>query len=561
MGGYVRSGKSAKNLASGGGRASIAVRHHVRRRLRPAVAAVPVGHSPNRLAHSEALSLHLGSLFTQAWPRKRLGHDGGQRCGLYYPQATQARFPQHFLDRNSCPTLGMEQCTPRLQWCVSGGMSVVLLIMSCAAISTVLNHPHKRQAPPKAHSTLPAVAPADLPRVRRKDFDSYLRAIAPEWERYERNRQLGRDGQAQLDHDLSTPRASLSSTIDISHASAKVIPPLNSVPPIFFDPKFDLGDPRTYGIVTQNDPLSLPSTSANGDMAEDSPLLDRLSQYADTVEQHLVREISLRSTSFFAALTNLQDLQAESEQCLDRIARMRQLLQEVDEQGAKRGLEIVRLESKLVNVNRVQDGVKTVSGVVEMAGVAKGLADAGQWGQALDVIEELERLWDSSEVVKAEVGPNVVQLKPKQNGIHRLSSLPPTAEEDEEVDGEKQLLPLKAKQNIRISSLRAFASLPTHLQQLTLGIATSLSSEVVGALRIDLGERISGRHLDPNTVDRNLRDCLMPLLHGLVRTNGLKEATLTWGEVVLGEIKGIIKAVCVLLLPDQSRCLLDLSVL
>ena len=548
MGGYVRSGKSAKNLASGGGRASIAVRHHVRRRLRPAVAAVTVGHSPKRLGHSETLSLHLGSFVTQTRPRKRLGHHGRQRCRLYYPSPSSARFPQHFLDRNSCSgcfALGMEQCTPWLQWCVSGRFTALLLLIgSCAAISTVLNHPNKRQAPPKAHSSLPAVPPADLPRVRRKDFDSYLRAIAPEWERYERNRQLGRDGQAQLDHDLSTPRASLSSAIDISapaHASlhAKVIPPLNSVPPIFFDQKFDLGDPQTYGIVTQNDPLSLPS---NGDIAEDSPLLDRLSQYADTVEQHLVKEISLRSTSFFAALTNLQDLQAESEQCLDRIARMRQLLQEVDEQGAKRGLEIVRLESKLVNVNRVQDGVRTISGVVEMAGVAKGLADAGQWGQALDVIEELERLWHSSDAVKVEV-------KPKQNGIHRLPSLPPMAEEDEEVHGEKQLLPLKAKQNIRLSSLQAFASLPTHLQQLTLGIATSLSSEVVGALRIDLGERISGRHLDPNTVDRNLRDCLMPLLHGLVRTNGLKEATLTWGEVVLGEIKGIIKAVCVLLLP------------
>ena len=455
----------------------------------------------------------------------------------------------------------MEQCTPRLQWCVSGCLRVaVVLIESCAAISTVLNHPKKRQAPPKAHSTLPAVPPADLPRVRRKDFDSYLRAIAPEWERYERNRQLGRDGQAQLDHDLSTPRASLSSATDISasssHASphtsihAKVISPLNSVPPIFFDQKFDLGDPRTYVTVTQNDPLSLPSTSTNGNATEDPPLLDRLSQYADTVEQHLVKEISLRSTSFFAALTNLQDLQAESEQCLDRIARMRQLLQEVDEQGAKRGLEIVRLESKLVNVHRVQDGVKTVSGVVEMAGIAKGLVDAGQWGQALDVIEELERLWGSSdEGAKAEVGQKVVQVRPKQNGIHTSSSLPPMAEEDEEADSEKQQLLSKPKQDIRLSSLKAFASLPTHLQQLTLGIATSLSSEVVGALRIDLDERISVRHSDPNTVDRNLRDCLKPLLHGLVRTNGLKEATLTWREVVLGEIKGIIKAVCVLLLP------------
>jgi len=398
---------------------------------------------------------------------------------------------------------------------------------------------------------LPAVPPPDLPRVRRKDFDSYLRAVAPEWERYERNSQLGRDGQAQLDHNPSTPRASLSSATGTSssHASihTKVIPPLNSVPTIFFEQKFDLGDPRTFATVIQNDPLSLSSTFVNGNTSLDPPLLDRLSQYADKVEQHLVKEISLRSTSFFAALTNLQDLQAESEQCLDRIARMRQLLQDVDEKGAKRGLEAVRLESKLANVNRVQDGVKTVSGVVEMAGVAKGLVDAGQWGQALDVIEELERLWDGSDdSVKADGGRNAVQVKPKPNGNHRLSSLSPMVEEDEEVDDEKQQFPVKAKQDIRLSSLQAFASLPTHLQELTLGIATSLSSEVVGALRIDLGERMSGHKSDPDTLNRNLRDCLMPLLHGLIRTNGLKEATLTWREVVLSEIKGIIRAVCVI---------------
>ena len=431
---------------------------------------------------------------------------------------------------------------------VSNSPLPLLILITSSAISTVLNHPNKRQAPPKAHSTLPAVPPPDLPRVRRKDFDSYLRAVAPEWERYERNSQLGHDGQAQLDNNPSTPRASLSSAITTSssHASihTKVIPSLDSVPTIFFDQKFDLGDSRTFATVTQNDPLSLPSTFVNGNTSPDPPLLDRLSQYADTVEQHLVKEISLRSTSFFAALTNLQDLQAESEQCLDRIARMRQLLQDVDEKRAKRGLEVVRLECKLVNVNRVQDGVKTIGGVVEMAGLAKGLVDAGQWGQALDVIEELERLWDGSD----DGGRSAVQVKPRPNGNHRLSSLPPMVEEeDEEVDDEKQQFPVKAKQDIRLSSLQAFASLPTHLQELTLGIATSLSSEVVGALRIDLGERMSGYKSDPDTLNRNLRDCLMPLLHGLIRTNGLKEATLTWREVVLGDIKGIIKAVCVIL--------------
>ncbi|KAK2466748.1 hypothetical protein APHAL10511_001006 [Amanita phalloides] len=403
------------------------------------------------------------------------------------------------------------------------------------AISTVLNHPNKRQAPPKPHSTLPAVPPADLPRVRRKDFDSYIRAVAPEWETYQRNSQLGRDGQARL----STPRTSLSSAADVS--SHTPIPPLDSVSPIFFSQTFDLGDPRTFATVTNYVPLSLPGTAkaANDDPSVDTQLLDRLSQYADTVEQHLITEISIRSTSFFAALTNLQDLQAESEQCLDRIARMRRLLQDVDEQGAKRGLEIVRTESKLANVSRVQDGIKMVAGVTEMAGVAKGLVNAGQWGQALDMIEELEKLWDGPDD-NGEGSRKTDKVKRKPNGHPKLS---PMAEEDEEGSGEKeQHHSSKAKQDFPLSSLQAFSSLPTHLRELTLEIASSLSSEVVGVLRIDLNERILKNSLDGNTAEQNLRDRLMPLLHGLVRTNGLKEATLSWREVILGEIKGIIKA-------------------
>ncbi|KAF8623515.1 hypothetical protein AX15_006292 [Amanita polypyramis BW_CC] len=421
------------------------------------------------------------------------------------------------------------------------------------AISTVLNHPSKRQAPPKAHSTLPAVPPADLPRVRRKDFDSYLRSITPEWERYERSSQLGRDGQAQLDGSPSTPRGSLSSATDMPASTvssihtqfntARVIPPLNSVSSIFFNPTFDLGDPRTFMAVTEHDSTRLVGFPkiTNGDASADSLLLDRLSQYADTVEQHLIKEISLRSTSFFAALTNLQDLQTESEQCLDRIGRMRRLLQDVDEQGAKRGLDIVRLECKVHNLNRVQDGIRMVGGVVEMTGVAKGLVDAGQWGEALDMIEELERLREGSDEsdTKDDSG---LKMDRKLSGNGRISPLPPMVEEDEDGGGEKQQRLSKRKPDILLSSLQAFAVLPAHLRDLTLGIVASLSSEVVGVLRIDLGERLSRGNLDENNAAQNLRDRLMPLLHGLVRTNGLKEATLSWREVVLGEIRGIMEA-------------------
>jgi vacuolar protein sorting-associated protein 54 len=419
------------------------------------------------------------------------------------------------------------------------------------AISTVLNNPHKRQAPPKAHSALPPVVPADLPRVRRKDFDSYLGAIAPEWERFEYNTQLGREGVAQVAESSSTPRASLDdsqNTIHTSPIQPKSIPPLDSVPPIFFQSKFNLGDPRTFNAVTDSsdseisDPLAL-------------PLLEKFSHYADTVEQHLILEISRRSTSFFAALTNLHELQSESEQCLARIARLRSLLTNLDDNSAKRGLQVVRREATAVNLAKVTETVKMVSGVVEMGKVARGLVGAGQWGEALGIIEEMDRLWEGP--VQQEVDKSLV--KP------RMSSLPQVQEESgHEKDDEQETEPPDEQHRLNhgnrrrstmtslipLSSLHAYASLPESLRVLTLEIAASLSSELVTVLRADLVERISqGRNRFEGVEggvesDQGLRDRLKPLLQGLVRTMGLKEGLLSWREAVLSEVRGVVKAVC-----------------
>ena len=66
-----------------------------------------------------------------------------------------------------------------------------------------MNNPHKKSAPPKAHAAVPAVPPAELPRVRRKDFDAYLRAVGPEWDRFHKNVELGRSGAARIGESTS----------------------------------------------------------------------------------------------------------------------------------------------------------------------------------------------------------------------------------------------------------------------------------------------------------------------------------------------------------------------
>ncbi|KAJ7286116.1 retrograde transporter [Mycena rebaudengoi] len=400
------------------------------------------------------------------------------------------------------------------------------------AISTVLNNPHKRQAPPKAHSSLPAVAPADLPRVKRKDFDSYLRAIGPEWERLEHNNQLNLEAALQLDREASTPRAS-TSNIALPQTPGRPLPPLDIVPTVFFHPDFNLGDPPTFNSVTEQD---LPGHDPAADptaLSYSLPLLEKFSHYADTVEQHLVREISLRSASFFAALTNLHELQSESEECLDRISKLRTLLKDVDENGAKKGLEVVRKGSRMRNLGKVREGVKFVGGVVEMTGVAKSLVAAGQWNNALGVIEDMERMWDG----EGDVGPE--PPTPTPSSAARASSYMKLTGSTKERPPPSPAVPPPI---IPLSSLTAFAALPEHLRTLTMEITASLSAELVSVLRADLLERIS-LHV-PSTLEaraQSLKDRLRPLLHGLARTKGVREATLSWREVVLDEVRGIIR--------------------
>ena len=432
-----------------------------------------------------------------------------------------------------------------------------------------MNNPHKKQAPPKAHSSLPGVPVTDLPRVRRKDFESYLRAIAPEWERYEQNLQLGQEGQAQLDLN-STPRNSIGDgeppttprhLNQLDSQRGKSIPPLDSVPAIFFEKAFNLGDPRTFANVTEQDvALLTPRDDSFADpfsLSHFLPLLEKFSHYADTVEQHLVREISLRSTSFFAALTNLHDLQTESEHCLDRISKLRTRLQDVDKNSARSGLEMVRKECKMANLSRVRDGVKMIGGVVEMTGVAKGLVSAGQWGEALDIIEEIDKLWqveeappESAAVERPKFSKSTSSLHNGNGDAHGSSSslsLPATPEEEpskaQQTEETQITKHLSHQHSVALSSLHSFSALPSHLRVLTMEIAASLSSELVSVLRSDLELRINKDGEADAEADQGLKDRLKPLLLNLVRTKGLKEGMLSWREVVLIEVKGVVKKV------------------
>ena len=390
------------------------------------------------------------------------------------------------------------------------------------AVSNVLNNPHKRQAPPKAHAALPSVPPAELPRVRRKDFDAYLRAVAPEWDRF--------------------VQATSPDPPSLSPRLARLLTPLDTVPSVFFQPDFDLADSRTFDAVTER-VLGDQDTSDPSSLSYSLPLLEKLSHHADTVEQHLVREISRRSTSFFAALSNLKDLQTESEQCLDRIAKLRTLLTDLDNSTAVRGLHVVRKESRRSNLAVVSGSVRELAAVVELSSVARGLVSAGQWDEALTVIASIQSLFNASpQDLYPDFAPTVDRHTPQPDDGPSPLSLAPES------------VPLQTQATTRsihlssvpLSSLAAFLSLPSHLQSMNTEITLSLTSDLATALKLDLLDRISADSEAPLPIANpniTLKDRLRPLLQGLLRTNGVRDALVSWRQVVMSEVRAIVTRV------------------
>jgi vacuolar protein sorting-associated protein 54 len=197
------------------------------------------------------------------------------------------------------------------------------------------------------------------------------------------------------------------------------------------------------------------------------------------------------------------------------------------------------------NLGKVREGVKFVGGVVEMTGVAKGLVAAGQWDRALGVLEDMEWLWEGPPESEPPAPTPALtrsssQTKGSQNTVNgngRLLSLPPTPEERPPPS------PVLPPPIIPLSSLSAFSALPAHLRTLTMEITSSLSAELVSVLRVDLLERITDVASSPDNRNDSLKDRLRPLLQGLTRTKGVREATLSWREVVLDEIRGVIRRV------------------
>lgn len=357
------------------------------------------------------------------------------------------------------------------------------------AISTVLNHPTKRANPLRASRKplTPLGAPPLLPKPPTAAFyDGYLKTIAPLYETFVQSQAAAAQPQAQSEVDLETK------------AVKTDLPSLDSIPEMFFDPNFDIANPSSWAELMDSTGSRSGTPSSLKGKERDEGVQDTLSTHLDNLERHLVHEITLRSSSFFSALANLQDLNSESSSCLKRIADLKTALGDVGGKQARKGLEIIDAQARLRSLRVTEAGLKRVAELDEILRLAKGLADGGDWSGALGCVEDVVRWWER----------NGTELK----------------------EGEASSAP-----HLALNTLPALTNLPTSISALTSNVASQLE----GVLSATLLSFLSDNEDDePDTAA--LRNSVGAMLAGLVRCDKANDLNSVWrGAVTLAIREGL----------------------
>lgn len=277
---------------------------------------------------------------------------------------------------------------------------------------------------------IPAVTLTNIPHVDPAAFKDYLARIGPLFDTFQRARTDNQnatpkpndrikdsDGVGSPSPSRNASSASLLSPVDPpqqprrrSSAYTKrrlnEPTPLSTIPNVYFDQDFHLENPRTFDVVSEHAEIVKPAPGTPADdqnhngqprpprksLANNAILQEKLSWYMDTVEVHLINSISAASTSFFAALGSLRDLEHEAADSVSRIQKLRADLAKLDQDMAIGGLEVANLRTRHQNVRKLAAAVQQVASVVEQARHCEELVETGKYDAASDGMEQLRKM-------------------------------------------------------------------------------------------------------------------------------------------------------------------------
>jgi len=99
-------------------------------------------------------------------------------------------------------------------------------------------------------------------------------------------------------------------------------------------------------------------------------------------------EISKKRESFFSALSSLKTLYKEIDECVEQIQDLKVQLKDVSKSETQKGLEVVCMKRKRVNLENLYNGIRLLSEVRQTQPTIQILLGQNDYIGALDLIEE-----------------------------------------------------------------------------------------------------------------------------------------------------------------------------
>ncbi|OAE27927.1 hypothetical protein AXG93_3309s1240 [Marchantia polymorpha subsp. ruderalis] len=194
----------------------------------------------------------------------------------------------------------------------------------------------------------PPLASGTLPEVSRADFQPYLDSIGESYGRYV----AVRDHSSREQNDQpSSGSGDISLEFEGRVGQGEgLVACLREIPSLYFDEDFALDKGSTF---QQACPFS--------SIPQNMMLQEKLSHYLDLVEVHLVKEISARSDSFFEALRQLEDLNGRIVQACDQIRVLQGTVQLLDGDLVESASRIQTLGMRRDNLLALHQQLKLVA--------------------------------------------------------------------------------------------------------------------------------------------------------------------------------------------------------
>lgn len=344
------------------------------------------------------------------------------------------------------------------------------------------------------------------------------------------------------------------------------ITPLSSVPKVFFETDFQLDNPRTFDIVSEKSTIvrpvdsSLTTPTHSKELANNAILQEKLSWYIDTVELHLIREISNASHSFFSALDDLRTINSQARGCVTAVQQLRSDLSSIDQARILAGAKSHNMELRRLNSDKLLQALDQVSLLLEVADEAETLLLKKEMEKCLEYLDAIDDLLcgkgasiNTSGGSKSDGSkspgdaPNPLVSHWTKNWKHPLSDIRSVYGLSEL---REQLITLRSSvgseyaktfTDVLIADARNHTSKVTKPETLTrLGkvLRKAVQQNVISQNSSATVKEVNMSYLN---IDANLRKSLETAIQGLARSNNIQGALNSYRETVIKEAKNIVR--------------------